>query len=176
MVGCAGHFVSCFPPTSTDADSLVRSLVLPSIMRATVGIVAVGAKRYIDWAQALHRWETPNGGTSKSNLDPRYMALFVWTLIIWISWNPLIDNHPKNGAGAKSLAAISLIGKLLFGIYLCSAVLLFEKFSIQYIAGKFHERSYAGTYVQSSILMTAISRIFICQSVLPTKSSGSGHW
>lgn len=103
------------------------SLVLPSIMRATVGIVAVGAKRYIDWAQALHR----------------YMALFVWTLIIWISWNPLIDNHPKNGAGAKSLAAISLIGKLLFGIYLCSAVLLFEKFSIQYIAGKFHERSYA---------------------------------
>jgi hypothetical protein len=33
---------------------------------------------------------------------------------------------------------------LLFALLLCAGALLFEKFSIQWIAWKFHERSYAG--------------------------------
>ncbi len=37
------------------------------------------------------------------------------------------------------------MAKLLFALMLSAAVLFFEKISIQWIAGKFHERSYAGT-------------------------------
>lgn len=62
---------------------------------------------------------------------------------VWISWNPLIDNNQRN-PGQKSINAVDLIGKLLFAFFLCSGILLFEKFSIQWIAAKFHERSYAG--------------------------------
>jgi hypothetical protein len=75
----------------------------------------------------------------------RYIALFAWTLVLWVTWVPLIKNNQKN-PGDKSLKAVDLIGKLLFGFFICAAVLLFEKFSIQWIAGKFHERSYAGMY------------------------------
>jgi hypothetical protein len=74
----------------------------------------------------------------------RYVALFAWTLALWISWNPLIDRRQQDGTSPNSVRAIDLIGKLLFAFYLCTALLLFEKFSIQWIAGKFHERSYAG--------------------------------
>ena len=77
----------------------------------------------------------------------RYVALFAWSLAIWIAWNPLIDSRQDAKASAKSVRIIAFIAKLLFGIYLCAALLLFEKFSIQWIAGKFHERSYAGLNV-----------------------------
>ena len=80
----------------------------------------------------------------------RYVALFAWTLAIWIAWNPLIDSRQDAKASAKSVHIIAFIAKLLFGIYLCAALLLFEKFSIQWIAGKFHERSYAGLNVSKS--------------------------
>lgn len=76
----------------------------------------------------------------------RYLALFSWTLANWISWGPLIDNRQKPGTGDKSIRASDTAARLLFAFFLCSAVLLFEKFSIQWIAGKFHERSYAGMY------------------------------
>ena len=33
----------------------IYRMILPSIVRHTVGVVAVGARRYIDWLGALHR-------------------------------------------------------------------------------------------------------------------------
>jgi len=30
-------------------------MILPSIARHSVGVVAVGARRYVDWLGALHR-------------------------------------------------------------------------------------------------------------------------
>jgi len=65
---------------------------------------------------------------------------------MWASFTPLLSIHQVNGTGQKSVNAVSLLGKLLFSLFLCAAVLLFEKFSIQWIAGKFHERSYAGIW------------------------------
>ncbi|KAF8161100.1 hypothetical protein B0H34DRAFT_839898 [Crassisporium funariophilum] len=106
--------------------ALAAALTIPVIVRATVGVVAVSTRRYIEWMQALHR----------------YIALFFWTLAVWISFGPLIDNRQKN-AGDKSVHAVDLVAKILFAFFLCAAVLLFEKFAIQWIAGKFHERSYA---------------------------------
>jgi hypothetical protein len=74
----------------------------------------------------------------------RYVAVFAWTLAIWIAWNPLVYSRQDHQASPKSVEIVSFITRLLFGIYLCSGILLFEKFCIQWIASKFHERSYAG--------------------------------
>lgn len=81
---------------------------------------------------------------NQSSYEDSYVALFSWSLAIWVSWNPLIDNrqHPTADTD-RSVHVIDLIGRLLFAIFICSTILLFEKFSIQWIAGKFHERSYA---------------------------------
>ncbi|KAJ2925115.1 hypothetical protein H1R20_g11975, partial [Candolleomyces eurysporus] len=106
--------------------ALAASRVVPAVVRATVGVLAVGTRRYIEWMQVLHR----------------YIALFAWALVLWVTWVPLIKNNQQN-PGDKSVKAVDLIAKLLFGFFICAAVLLFEKFSIQWIAGKFHERSYA---------------------------------
>ncbi|KAF8658295.1 hypothetical protein AX16_002066 [Volvariella volvacea WC 439] len=106
--------------------ALAFSLILPSVMRSTIGVVALASRRYIEWAAALHR----------------YIALFGWSLAIWVSWNPLIDVQQRD-ASENSIKVIDLIGRLLFGLFICCAVLLAEKFAIQFIAAKFHERSYA---------------------------------
>ncbi|KAJ7497312.1 Mechanosensitive ion channel-domain-containing protein [Mycena latifolia] len=107
--------------------ALAASMILPRIIRRTVGLIAVGTRRYLDWLQALNR----------------YMALFFWTLAVFISYNPLINARQSSTAGANSIKIIDLGQKLFFAFMLCAAVLLFEKFSIQWIAGKFHERSYS---------------------------------
>jgi hypothetical protein len=73
----------------------------------------------------------------------RYIALSAWSLVTWISWNPLI-NGQQHSSDQNDVNIIHLIGKLLFILLICTSILLFEKFSIQWIAGKFHERSYAG--------------------------------
>ena len=70
----------------------------------------------------------------------RYVALFAWTLAVWVSFNPLIDKRSVT----ETAEEVSTLAKLLFAFMLCAGILLFEKFSIQWIAGKFHERSYAG--------------------------------
>jgi hypothetical protein len=67
----------------------------------------------------------------------------VWTIVIWVSFNPLIAIEEVN-PGEKSTEAITLLARLLFALLLCAAALLFEKSSVQWIAWKFHERSYAG--------------------------------
>ncbi|KAJ7218050.1 Mechanosensitive ion channel-domain-containing protein [Mycena pura] len=103
------------------------SMILPRIIRRTLGVIAVGTRRYLDWLQVLHR----------------YIALFFWTLAVFISYNPLINSRQVSTATKSSVEIIDLGQKLFFAFYLCATLLLFEKFSIQWIAGKFHERSYA---------------------------------
>ena len=67
---------------------------------------------------------------------------------MWVSFQPLIVKNRDSGAGDE----VSIVAKFLFGIFLCAAVLLFEKFSIQWIAGSFHELSYAGSFIKSKPL------------------------
>lgn len=136
--------------------ALAVSRLLPSVVRSTVGaivtviygrakltmfigVVAVGTRKYIDWLGALHR----------------YVALTAWTLAVWISYNPLIDSRQESTASTKSKSIISFLSKLMFGVFLCAAVLLFEKFSIQWIAGKFHEKTYAGAFHSSLVMLSS---------------------
>ena len=82
------------------------------------------------------------------------MALFGWALTIWVTYVPLIISreHVNSPSTDSNISILSLIGKLLFACFLCAAVLLAEKFAIQYIAGKFHERSYAGWYLSTQLI------------------------
>lgn len=121
--------------------AVAAARLFPVILRATIGVVAVETRRYIDWASVLSR----------------YCALFAWSLAIWISWNPLIDNRQQPTADTdRSVHIIDLLGRLLFSIFLCCAILLFEKFSIQWIAGKFHERSYAERIVDQKFAVQTL--------------------
>lgn len=135
-------------------SSLAGSLMLPGLLRASIGVVAVSSRRYIDWMAVLHR----------------YVAVFAWTFAIWISWNPLIDSRQRDDASEESRDIIDMIGKLLFGFYLCAALLAFEKFSIQWIAGKFHERSYAERIAEQKFTVRALVVLYRHSSDIPGRS------
>jgi hypothetical protein len=83
------------------------------------------------------------------------MALTGWTVANWVTYQPLLNRKQSDAASDNSKAIISLLGRLLFAFFLCAIVLFFEKFSIQWIAGKFHERSYAGVDVLSICVKSA---------------------
>jgi hypothetical protein len=72
------------------------------------------------------------------------VAFFIWTLVNWVSFTPIIAIHQSGAASSRAVNAIQLISRLSFAFFICSAVLLFEKFCIQWIARNFHRRSYAG--------------------------------
>ncbi|KAJ7170538.1 Mechanosensitive ion channel-domain-containing protein [Mycena crocata] len=124
--------------------ALAASMILPRVIRRTVGIIAIGTRRYLDWAQALHR----------------YVAIFLWTLAVFISYNPLINARQSSTAGNNSIKIIDLGQKLFFAFMLCAAVLLFEKFSIQWIAGKFHERSYSERIADQKFAVSALVTLY----------------
>lgn len=121
-------------------------MILPKFLRNTFGVVVVGTRKYIDWIEVLHRFASPFSFQLRSmcSVGCRYAAFFGWSLAIWISYNPLINARQQTD-DSSSQRAIDTLGKLLFGLVLSAALLFFEKISIQWIAGKFHERSYAGT-------------------------------
>ncbi|KAL0576656.1 hypothetical protein V5O48_005316 [Marasmius crinis-equi] len=134
--------------------SLAVSRILPAIIRSTLGVVALGTRKYIDWAAVLHR----------------YVALFMWTLAMWISWQPLINKKQRPDTSDSNKHIVDFIAKLLFGFYLCAAALLFEKFSIQWIAGKFHERSYAERIADQKFAVRSLVTLYRHSSDIPGRS------
>ncbi|TDL26257.1 hypothetical protein BD410DRAFT_784344 [Rickenella mellea] len=130
--------------------ALAFARLLPHVGRHTVGVVAVASRRYIDWLGALHR----------------YVALFGWSLSIWIAFTALIIT----GKTKPTAQQVILISKLLFAIFLCAALLLFEKFSIQWIAGKFHEKSYAERIADQKRAVKTLVTLYSHSSDIPTRS------
>lgn len=60
VVGCSGSIVSeirSFYCIRIDEFlcSIAYSMIIPRLIRHTVGIVAIGSRRYIDWLEALNR-------------------------------------------------------------------------------------------------------------------------
>ncbi|KAI0035878.1 hypothetical protein K488DRAFT_42300 [Vararia minispora EC-137] len=124
--------------------SLAFSMLLPVFVRATLGVVAVGLRQYIEWLTALKR----------------YISLFGWTLAIWVSFQPVINAHKSADASSSSRTALSFISRLLFGLYICAAVLLFEKFSVQWIATKFHEDSYSERISHQKFAVNVLTTLY----------------
>lgn len=72
----------------------------------------------------------------------RYLAFFAWSLAQWIAFTQLIVRHlpdvNQNDANAvakrdSNASNLDLITKILFGVMLCAAILLGEKFAIQWM-------------------------------------------
>ncbi|KAJ7901846.1 Mechanosensitive ion channel-domain-containing protein [Mycena olivaceomarginata] len=123
--------------------ALAASMILPRIVRRTVGVIAVGTRRYLDWLQVLHR----------------YVAIFLWTVAVFVTYNPLI-NSQQLSASSNAIKIIDLGNKLFFAFLLCAGILLFEKFSIQWIAGKFHERSYSERIADQKFAVKSIVTLY----------------
>ncbi|KDQ51186.1 hypothetical protein JAAARDRAFT_41454 [Jaapia argillacea MUCL 33604] len=129
------------------------SRIVPSVARATIGLVAVGTRRYIDWLSILHR----------------YVALFGWTLGIWIAFNPLILRH-YTGSNAGYKTILNTMSKALCSFCLCAGLLVAEKLAIQVIAGKFHQRSYAERISEHKLAMKILTILYTRSSDIPTRS------
>ncbi|KAJ8488665.1 hypothetical protein ONZ45_g13873 [Pleurotus djamor] len=134
--------------------ALAVARIVPVVVRTTIGVVAVGTRRYIDWMEVLHR----------------YVALFAWTLTVWVSFNPLIDRRQSGDASDNARRNVDLLAKLLFAFFVCSAVLLAEKFSIQWIAGKFHERSYAERIADQKFAVRTLVTLYRHSQDIPNRS------
>ncbi|KZT08300.1 uncharacterized protein LAESUDRAFT_60532 [Laetiporus sulphureus 93-53] len=124
--------------------SRVFSMVLPHIARFTVGVVAVGTHRYIEWLDPLQR----------------YVTLFSWTLIVWITFQPLINTRREADISTDSKTALSTAAKILFAFFECAIILLAEKVAIQYIATRFHERSYAERVAEHKFAMRVLANLY----------------
>ncbi|KAF9793059.1 Mechanosensitive ion channel-domain-containing protein [Thelephora terrestris] len=133
---------------------LAFARIFPTFLRHTIGLVAVGSRRYIDWLDALNR----------------YVALTAWTIVIWVTYQPLLNRRQSAGASDNSKAIISLIGRLLFSFFLSATVLFFEKFSIQWIAGKFHERSYAERIADQKAAVRILVTLYQYSSDIPGRT------
>lgn len=94
------------------------------------------------------------------------MALFGWTLAVWITFNPIIvGNHVGN-----ETEQVSFIANLLFAFFLCASLLLFEKLSIQWIASKFHERSYAERITDQKLAVKILVTLYQHSSEVPGRA------
>lgn len=130
------------------------SLVLPHMARHTIGIVAVGARRYIDWLQPLGR----------------YIALFAWSLAVWVSFNPLVNTRREPGATAGDAQALSTAARIFFAVLESAVILLAEKVAIQTIATKFHERSYAERVAAQKFAVRTLVTLYRHSSDIPWRS------
>jgi hypothetical protein len=79
---------------------------------------------------------------------------------MWVSFVPLISSKQNAVVSGSSSKIISLIQKLLFALFLCAGLLLFEKFSIQWIAWKFHELSYADRIAEQKFAVKVLVTLY----------------
>ncbi|KAI0779722.1 Mechanosensitive ion channel-domain-containing protein [Fomes fomentarius] len=133
--------------------ALATSMVLPHVLRNSIGVVIVAARKYIDWLDVLHR----------------YGAFFAWSLTIFVSFHPLIDGRQQTD-NQSSQKTTDTMAKLLFALMLSAAVLFFEKISIQWIAGKFHERSYAERIADQKFAVRVLVTLYTHSTDIPGRA------
>lgn len=70
---------------------------------------------------------------------------------------PLIRNHVETDSGAT---ALHLITQALFGIFLCTVILLIEKLVIQVIAHNYHKKSYEDRLAEQQFQINVLARLY----------------
>ncbi|KAI0633263.1 Mechanosensitive ion channel-domain-containing protein [Trametes polyzona] len=133
--------------------ALAAFMVLPPVLRNTVGIVIVNARKYIEWFEVLHR----------------YAAFAAWSIVIFVSYQPLI-NHTQDTSSSSSRQAVDVLSKLLFALAVCACVLFAEKLAIQFIAAKFHERSYADRIASQKFAVRVLVTLYQHSTDIPWRS------
>ncbi|KAJ3575131.1 hypothetical protein NP233_g1298 [Leucocoprinus birnbaumii] len=136
--------------------ALVFSLIYHQFLLLFVNVFNIWRlKRYVNWLEYLHG----------------YLALVAWSAALWITWVPLIAEHQAgNGASNdRSVRAVNLGGKILFALACCAAILFAEKVAVQWIAMKFHERSYQRRIIAQKDAVRAFKVLF---SLVDQRKSG----
>ncbi|KAI0356297.1 hypothetical protein OH77DRAFT_1401686 [Trametes cingulata] len=142
-------------------SSLATFMILPKLLRNTLGVVIMTVRKYCDWLEVLHR----------------YAAFASWSIVIFVSYQPLINatQHTDNKTSQQSVDTMS---KLLFALMLSACVLFGEKLAIQFIAAKFHERSYADRISEQKFAVRVLVTLYQHSTDIPWRSDtlrdGSG--
>jgi len=131
--------------------SRAASRTLPYILRSTVGVIVVESRRYIDWIEVLHG----------------YVAMTIWTGISWITLQFFIVRQQSSSASSTSKSDVSFIAGLWFAFFLCAAILLLEKVLIQWVAGKYHERSYSERIVDQKRAVKVLATLYLHSRDIP---------
>lgn len=93
-------------------------MMFPAVWKQTVVVVVPTMQKYTDVARNLGR----------------YAKLVVWSLVMYVSYQPLIDRRFEGDRDSNKYSNISLIANLLFGFLLCMIVYALEKLIVQLIA------------------------------------------
>jgi hypothetical protein len=94
---------------------MLVAMIGPHILRATFGAVAPELRHLIDYLFALKK----------------SLAAFLWSFANWVAFQPLILVQGPADRGTGSGLTLSQITKFLFAIFICSIILVVEKFLIQ---------------------------------------------
>ncbi|KAI0645507.1 Mechanosensitive ion channel-domain-containing protein [Trametes meyenii] len=128
-------------------------MILPPLLRNTIGIVIVNARKYIEWLDVLHR----------------YATFAAWSILIFIGQQGLLKSRQETDSqNAKD--SVNTMGKLLFALMLSACVLFGEKLAIQFIAGKFHERSYADRIADQKFAVRVLVTLYQHSTDIPWRS------
>lgn len=134
--------------------ALFVTRMLPVFLRYTIGVVAIGLRKYIDWLGALHR----------------YIAFLAWAIAVNVSFLPLIRSNQLDPQTSSNKSTLDLMQHLIFAALICAAVLLGEKLAIQVIAQNFHERSYAERIEDQKKAIRILVTLYKNSSELPDRS------
>jgi hypothetical protein len=109
------------------------------------------------------------------------LTFFLWSLALWISFQPyvriisvtigrsltlclynslILSQGPADRSTGTGLT-LSQITKGLFAIWLCSIILLVEKFIIQIIAYNFHKTSYADRIAENKFAIRSLVTLYL---------------
>lgn len=94
---------------------MLVAMIGPHVLKHTIGAVAPELRHFIDYFFALKK----------------SLAAFLWSLANWIAFQPLINSQGPADKGTGAGLTLSQITKFLFAIFICSIILVVEKFLIQ---------------------------------------------
>ncbi|CDO72761.1 hypothetical protein BN946_scf184994.g14 [Trametes cinnabarina] len=134
-------------------SALAVCMILPPLLRNTLGIIIVTTRKYIDWFEVLYR----------------YAAFAGWSILIFVSYQPLI-NATQETNSTTSQQSVDTLSKLLFALMLSACVLFGEKLAIQFIASKFHERSYADRITDQKFAVRVLVTLYQHSTDIPWRS------
>lgn len=124
---------------------MLVAMIGPHILRHTIGAVAPELRHFIDYLFALKK----------------SLAAFLWTLTMWIAFQPLINSQGPNDKGTGAGLTLSQITKFLFAIFICSIILVVEKLLIQVIAYNFHRTSYADRISENKFAVRSLVVLYL---------------
>ncbi|KZT52873.1 hypothetical protein CALCODRAFT_440943 [Calocera cornea HHB12733] len=123
--------------------------MLPSLFRATIGIVLLSSRKYIDFLGVCQR----------------YIAFFGWSLSVWIAFTRMLEQFADNKNPLDS--ALTTIAAICEALFISATILAIEKLLIQYIALAFHQTSYADRLAEQKMNVKFLVVLYRNSSNIP---------